>query len=138
MNTAVTGNAQAFGFSTTITATFGAISLDEGSLSLIELLAFAVSAIAAFSLLNLLVARLGDEGSNAISSRTLLIGTATDFLSVGAGLGVAIGLGQLLDGWLPWALGAFGASLVYVLVQAVEMTLGREREQNSRDDEARA
>ncbi len=124
LNTAVTGNAHAFGFSITVTTSYGAVSVDEGSPSLPELVGFALAAVAAFAILNMVVAGTA-SASGSTTSRTLLIGTATDFLAVGAGLGVAIALGQLLDGWLPWVLAAFGAALVYVLVQAVEMTVGR-------------
>ena len=133
LNAAVTGNAQAFGFSITITASFAAISNAEGTPSLPELMTFAVSAVAAFTVLNLVVALIGADGSAATTTRTMLIGTATDFLAVAAGVGVAIATGHVLAGWTTWAVGAFGASLVYVIVQSMEMTLGR-RETKDQDE----
>jgi hypothetical protein len=44
LNTAVSGNAQAFGFSITITATYGVVSSAQGSASLPEIFGFALAA----------------------------------------------------------------------------------------------
>ncbi len=125
LSTAVSGNAQAFGFSITITATYGVISRAQGNPSLPEVFGFALSAVAAFSLLNLVVAALLVRGRpRKDPERVVLVATATDFLAVGLGIAAAAGLQSALGGWLAWALAPFGAALVYVLVQALEMIIG--------------
>lgn len=125
LDSSVTGNAQAFGFSITVTVTFGVASTVDSSPSLPELMGFALSAVTAFSLLNLLVTHLRDDPSDSTPARALLLGTATDFLAVGAGVGAAIGIRYLVDGWALWLLAPFCAGVVYVLVQSVELAVGR-------------
>ncbi|HZD65563.1 MAG TPA: hypothetical protein VE152_05665 [Acidimicrobiales bacterium] len=120
---AVTGNAQAFGFSITVTVTYGILSAAR-SPSLAETVGFALSAVAAFSLLNLLVSRLVRLDRPIQGTRAVLIGTATDFLAVGAGVAVAIGVRLGVGGWGSWVLAPFGSGLVYVVVQSLELTLG--------------
>lgn len=124
-NTAVSGNAQAFGFSITITATYGVISSAQGSPSLPEIFGFALAAVAAFSLVNLVVvAVLRKREPSGEPDRVVLVATATDFLAVGASLAVAVGVRFALTGWPTWVLAPFAATLVYVLVQAVELAVG--------------
>lgn len=122
LNASVTGNAQAFGFSVTVTVTFGVVSGAQGSPSELELLGFALSSVAAFAVLNVLVAgvaRIRRAGRPA--TRALLIGTATDFLAVGAAVGAAIGIRFGVAGWGLWILAPFAAGICYVLVQSVEL-----------------
>lgn len=127
-NTAVSGNAQAFGFSITVTATYGVISSAQGSPSVPEIFGFALAAVAAFSLLNLLVAKLlVKEKPRKEPDQVVLVATATDFLAVGSGIAAAVGLRYALTGWPTWVLAPFTAALVYVLVQALEMTAGLQR-----------
>lgn len=133
-NTSVTGNAQAFGFSITVTATFGAITAVHDNPSLYQLMGFALSAVAAFSLLNVAVALLVDiRRSRVEATRALLVATATDFLAVGAGVGTAIGISHVLSAWPSWLVAPFAAGLLYVLVQSVELAVGQ-RETDERDD----
>ena len=87
LHAAGSGNAQAFGFSITITVTFGAVNSARGSPSLPELFGFAFAAVAAFSLLNLTIATLvKDVDQGREPDRVVLVATATDLLAVGAGL----------------------------------------------------
>ncbi len=128
LRTSVGGNAQAFGYSITITVTFGVVTSAEGQPSQPELMGFAVSAVAAFSLLNVIVARmLARTESTAELSKIILIATATDFLAVGAGVGAAMGIAHAAGGWAAWVFAPFGAGLVYVLVQSLELSLGEVR-----------
>lgn len=126
LNESVTGNAQAFGFSITVTVTFGALAAAQGNPTRAEVVGFALSGVAAFSLLNLVVAHLvRNEPSGAPGKRALLISTATDFLAVGAAVGVAIWVSAAVTGWGGWVLAPFGSGLVYVLVQSAELMVGR-------------
>ncbi len=133
--TSATGNAQAFGFSITVTVTFGAVSTTVGPPSKVDLMAFSFAAVAAFSLLNAALALAFDVGQPAReSTRVVLLATATDFVAVGAGVGSALGWAALLHGWAAWVVAPFSAGLLYVLVQAVELAAGRRREMARRRD----
>lgn len=126
LSSSVTGNAQAFGYSITITVTFGIVDAAEGHPTRLDLLGFALAAVAAISVLNVLVFLLIDHDRHADAlQRALLIGTATDFLAVAAAVGVAIGATALVHGWAAWLLAPFLAGLVYVLVQSLELAVGR-------------
>ncbi|MBA2323453.1 MAG: hypothetical protein H0V92_05340, partial [Pseudonocardiales bacterium] len=126
LSTSVTGNAQAFGFSITVTVTFGVVDAAEGHPTRLDLLGFAMAAVAAFSLLNLVVYQLIDrDRDSATRQRALLIATATDFLAIAAAVGIAFGATALVHGWAAWLLTPFLAGLVYVLVQSVELAVGR-------------
>lgn len=133
LNASVTGNAQAFGFSVTVTVTFGVVSTVQSSPALLELVGFAVSAVAAFAVVNAVITGIGTvRQAGQASTRALVIGTATDFLSVGAGVGAAIGLRVGIHGWALWLVAPFVAGLCYVLVQSVELAVGqREVEQEN-------
>jgi hypothetical protein len=134
LNASVTGNAQAFGFSVTVTVTFGVVSSVESSPSMPELLGFALSAVAAFAVLNILVAGVARiRRAGRAATRALLIGTATDFLAVGAAVGAAIGVSYGVHGWGLWVLAPFVSGICYVLVQSVELALGL-REVEVEDD----
>lgn len=130
LNTSVSGNSQAFGFSITITAAFGALSSIGGSPTLPELFGFGLSGVAAFSLLNLIVAGLIlDQQGEGEPRRVVLIATATDFLAVGAGIGSAVGVAEAVPGWGGWVLAPFCAGVAYVLIQAVELWSSRQGKQ---------
>jgi hypothetical protein len=133
LHASVSGNAQAFRFSITITVTYGAISSAQGSPTLPELFGFALAAVAAFSMLNLAIAaalRNAEEGGEP--DRVVLVATATDVLAVGAALAAAVGIRAAFPGWGAWLLAPFCAALVYVLVQSVELAVGL-READRRD-----
>lgn len=126
LNASVRGNAQAFGFSITVTVTFGVLSQLDPHPGLFALFLFAVSAVFAFSLLNLLVVlRHGDGARDEPGERATLVGTATDFLAVGCAVGCAIGVAELFRGTVAWVLAPFVSGMAYVLVQSVELAVGR-------------
>lgn len=121
----VRDNAQAFGFSILITVSYGIVSGAAGKPSSLELVGFALSAVAGVSLLNVLVTLLKAEGpDDSERSYVMLVGTATDFLSVGAGLGVVFAVSRL-GGWLPWILAPLLAGVTYCLVQGMQIALAK-------------
>ncbi|HET7267300.1 MAG TPA: hypothetical protein VFJ15_04265 [Oleiagrimonas sp.] len=126
LSIAASGNAQAFGYSILVTVSYGIASNADPSVSIGDQLAFAMSAVLAFSLLNLLVACFaGGESDSVRDKRILLVATATDFVAVGAGLAAAFGIAETLSGLAAWILIPFVAGLSYMLVQALEMAVGR-------------
>lgn len=128
MTTSVTGNAQAFGFSITITVTYGVVNSVQRDPSVVELLLFALTGVTAFSLSNLLIAWRTDRvGTDSEPTRVVLLSTATDFLAVGVAVGIAVGIAHLSTGWLTWVLAPLFAGLGYILVQSVELAAGWRR-----------
>lgn len=126
LNSAATGNAQAFGYSVTVTVTFGVVSSAHPDPSRFELISFALAVAMAFSLVNLLTARISiSRGVGSGADRAVLVGTATDFFAVGGSVGVAIGIAHFTGGWTVWVLAPFAASIIYVLVQSVELAVGQ-------------
>lgn len=126
LDSAARGNAQAFGFSILITVSYGAVSTEHGHPDAGELLGFALCAVAAFASLNVLVALVLDrERRPGTPARIMLLATATDFLAVATGVGAAIGVAAACPALLAWLLAPLAASLIYVVVQAVEFAVGR-------------
>ncbi len=130
--TSVSGNARAFGFSVTVTVTFQVVSSAVGKPSTAQLMAFAAASVAAFSLLNVALAATVDvDRSKSEPTRVVLLATATDFMAVGAGVAAAMGLVRLVDGWWAWVVAPFAATLIYVVVQALELIAGRHEDEGT-------
>ncbi len=127
-NASVTNNAPAFGFSITVTVTYGVVSAHAPAPTSFELLGFALAAVAAFALLNLaVVATVSARDFETEPARVLLVATATDFLAVGGGVGVAMVIVRTLNGWAPWVLAPLGAGITYILIQSIEIAVGDRR-----------
>lgn len=82
---------------------------------------FALAAVSAFSLLNVVVLVLVPDVSGRETDRQLLIGTATDLLAVGAAVLTSLGIATVTTSAWAWLLAPFLAGLVYVLVQSLEL-----------------
>ncbi len=114
------GNATAFGYSVTITASFGAVELGRGTPRFGDLIVFGLGSVIAFGGLEG-VASGGfrfplQKGSNEV----VLLGTALAFISIVLAIATARGIAELLSGAWAWFGAAFGASLVFALVESVE------------------
>lgn len=134
LESAVSGNAQAFGYSILITVTYGVVSAAYGNPSRLELLGFALAAVASLSLLNLVIAVLNRQfPAKPTSTRIVLIATATDFLAVGLGVGAAVGVTSELGGWPVWPVAPAVAGLLYVLIQGLEFALGRASSEDAQE-----
>lgn len=114
------GNATAFGYSVTITASFGAVELGRGDPGFGDLIVFGLGAVIAFG---------GLEGVASGGFRTplqkgsddvILLGTALAFVSIVLAIAAARGIAALLNGAWAWFGAAFCASLVFALVESVE------------------
>jgi hypothetical protein len=126
LKSTASGNAHAFGFSILITVSYGVVSAAAATPKPAELFGFALSAIAAFSLLNLAIALLARRPSEELdSARVKLVATATDFIAVGAGVAAAFGSTLVAYGWAVWVLAPWAAGTVYLFVQALEFALGK-------------
>jgi hypothetical protein len=136
LSTSVAGNSTAFGFSITITVTFGALQALDGSPTLFELLLFGLAAAAAVGVLEAAVTDGFRRRVGSAPAEVRMLGTALNFVSVAAGVGVAIGIGELADGLAVWPVAAFGAAGTYVIVEAAEILLAEGVQRARGDPEA--
>jgi hypothetical protein len=123
LHASVRNNASAYGFSVTITASFGLLTSALGTPSAPEIFAFAGGAVAAFALVELVVSGgyrqdLEDEPPNVKD-----VGSSVSVLSVGLAMACAYALGRLLGGFAAWPVGSFVATSVYLFLFGVELGL---------------
>jgi hypothetical protein len=114
------GNATAFGYSVTITASFGAVELGRGSPTFGDLIVFGLGSVVAFG---------GLEGIASGGFRTplrrgsddvVLLGTALAFISIVLAIAAARGIAAVFGGALAWFGAALCGSLVFALVESLE------------------
>jgi hypothetical protein len=112
------GNATAFGYSVTITASFGAVELGRGDPGFGDLIVFGLGAVIAFG---------GLEGVASGGFRTPLqkgsdscSGLRWRSFPSCSRFAAARGIAALLNGAWAWFGAAFCASLVFALVESVE------------------
>ena len=114
------GNATAFGYSVTITASFGAVELGRGAPRFGDLIVFGLGAVVAFGGLEGVASGGFRSPLEKGSDDVILLGTALAFVSIVLAIAAARGLAALLSGAWAWFGAAFGASLVFALVESVE------------------
>jgi hypothetical protein len=117
------GNATAFGYSVTITASFGAVELGRGSPSFGELIVFGLGAVVAFGGLEGIASRGFREPLRKGSDEVVLLGTALAFISIVLAIAAARGIAAIVGGLLAWFGAALGGSLVFALVESLEFML---------------
>lgn len=130
---AIRGNSTAFGFSITITVSFGIMQRLEGSGSLLDLLLFGLAAALAVSMITGAVTRGFRYRIKPLVSEVSMLGTAQDFLSIAAAVGAVAATGELLDGLPAWLAAGFVSATTFVLVESVEFMVA-ERVQRLRGD----
>ncbi|WNO52406.1 hypothetical protein [Stakelama saccharophila] len=121
----VRDNSSAFGYSITITGSYGMLEKLEGAPAVSEIFAALVAAALAFSCLELLVLALVREVRKPESQSRVLISRMMNFVSVGGGVAMAALCGRELDGLAAWSLGAFLATIVFVCLEAVALEIAR-------------
>jgi hypothetical protein len=131
--TSAIGNSTAFGFSITITVTFGVTEHFAGSPSLVELLIYGVAAALALGLIEGMATRGFRVRIGPAPTEVMMLGTALNVLSVAAAVGAAMLCGKLVDGTPTWPIASFTATAVYVLAESLE-TLAAEGLQQLRGD----
>jgi hypothetical protein len=119
------GNATAFGYSVTITASFGAVELQRGSPTYADLIVFGLGAVFAFAGLEGLLSNGFREPLTKGADQVITLGTALAFISISLAITAADLLAGTLNGGLAWFAGALGGSLVFVLVESLEFVLAQ-------------
>ena len=117
------GNATAFGYSVTITASFGAVELGRGAPRFGDLIVFGLGAVVAFGGLEGVATGGFRSPLEKGADDVILLGTALAFVSIVLAIAAARGLAAVLSGAWAWFGAAFGASLVFALVESVEFML---------------
>jgi hypothetical protein len=123
VGTSVHGNAPAFGFSIMITCSFGAVSTLRVPATLPDILLFGIGAALSLALLEGLASRGFRERLDEDPQHVQLLGTAMNFLSVAAGVGIAIATAGLVPGGSAWPLAGFLAALAYAATESAEIML---------------
>lgn len=123
LHKALHGNATAFGYSVTITASFGAVQLERGQPGFGELVLFGMGAVIAFACLEGPLSHGFREPLEAGTDQVITLATALAFVSVALGISTARAIAATFGGAVAWFGAALGASLVFVIVESLEFAL---------------
>ena len=126
----------AFGFSIMITASFAGVERDHGSPGVVDLLLFALAAVAAFTILEGLASRGFREPLPTHGSTVATFGTALNFVSVGAAVIAAVALSAFLVSDVAWPVCVFVAAVVYLVAESLEIVLAEAIQRARGDAEA--
>jgi hypothetical protein len=118
-------NALAYGYSVTVTASFGVLTQTAKPVSIGRIFLFVVGASVAFAVVNAAVTRGFRTRVQTEPPVVLALATSLGVLSISAGAGVATLLGVTLGNWLAWLLGSLLSTWVYLSVAALEMAASR-------------
>jgi hypothetical protein len=136
IGTSVHGNAPAFGFSIMITCSFGVVSTLRVPATLPDIFLFGTGAALSLALLEGLISRGFRDRLDEAPEEVALLGTAMNFLSVAAGVGVATATAYVVVGMASWPLAGFLAATVYVLTESAEILLAQRVQARRGDPEA--
>ncbi|MEX6506772.1 hypothetical protein [Jiella sp. M17.18] len=127
----VMDNSTAFAFSTTITGSFALLN-GRAPASVPEIFAGAAGGVVAFMVAEwLALIFLRDQPDND-SASTRLLGRMLNLISVGCALGTTYLVGRFLAGPLAWFLAAFASSLIFIVLEGLELAAAEAREENRR------
>lgn len=123
VRTSLRHNATAFGFSISMTAAYGIVSVARsGSSSVLQTVLFAVGAAVAFLLVETLASRMFKRTARDESVEVVMVAGAVDVLSIVAAIGVATACAQL-PGRVAWVATSFGTTLAYLLLGGVNILI---------------
>jgi hypothetical protein len=123
MQATLLNNSTAYGFSIMITSTFGAVSIEDPSLTTGRLFLFLAGGVLSFAAIEAAASGLFRRRLESEPSDVVALGSSFALFSVAAAVGVAVLVAQLLAGWASWFFAPFLASAVYVLLAGVEMAV---------------
>lgn len=135
LRTSIRNNAGPYGYSVMITVSVASLDTLAGPITLRRLVLVVVGASAAFTGLEAAVSNLFRERVRGEPSEVVMLGSALEVASIGAGLAVTAGIGSMARSWVAWLLGPFAATVAYLLVVGIELVLAR-RAEHQPDPEA--
>lgn len=119
--TALRNNATAYGFSISITASYGMVSVAHPkSLSVLQTALFAAGAALAFAMIGVTATHLVRRMTRPQSERALIMAGTFDLVSIVAAVGIAAACSQI-PGAIAWVITAFATSLIYFLVGGLDV-----------------
>ena len=117
-------NSLAYGYSLALTGSFGVLNLLDRT-TVFNIILFGIGASLAFSIANPLVTRGFTTRVEREPPIVLTLGTSLGFFSVTLAILSAAGAGWLFGDWVAWLVGAFAASLGYLVLTAAQFVLAR-------------
>ena len=123
ISTTVRDNSTAFGFSITVTVSFGLLQTARGAPTPLEILGFGLAAALGVAVVVGLVTRGFRVRAGHAPAEVRMLGTSLDFVSVGAATATVYGLATLLTGFVAWPVSAFAGVLVFLALQSLEILL---------------
>ncbi|MGH3114971.1 MAG: hypothetical protein ACRDOP_16025 [Gaiellaceae bacterium] len=123
MRTSIKSNSAAYGYSVTITASFGVLNALAGGPGVAEIFLFLTGAAVAFTGIELTATKAFQITDVSEPADVVFMGTSFNVFSMAAGVGAATLVAWLLAGWSAWLVGALAATLVYLLVVGLEMAV---------------
>jgi len=131
MRTSVRNNSAAYGFSVTITATFGSLNTLSGRQSVVDVFLFLAGAGVAFTATELVASKGFKITDYSEPEEVVLIATSFNLFSMSCAVALGSLVGWLLSGWIAWFLGSFAATISYLIVVGVEMAVAERAEESS-------
>ncbi len=129
LETSIVDNSTAFGFSITVTATFGVLTTLRGNPTIAETMLFVLGAALAFTAVQIVGTRGFRHRPVPDSRDVVLLATAFDFVSIGFGVGAAVVIAYLLAYTIAWPLAACAAATVYIGAGGGELALAELRQE---------
>ncbi len=123
LKASVHNNTIAYGFSIVITASLAVVQAGRDTAGIWEVLTFAGGAVLAFTVVEAFVYLALRHRLEEESTEVRLLGSVFSFLSIGLALAATFAADRLLSGLLAWPVAGFLATLVYVCVLALELSV---------------
>lgn len=130
MRTSVRNNSAAYGYSVTITATFGVLNALSAPPGVVDVLLFVAGAAVAFAGTEL-VASKGFKVTASEPEEVVLIATSFNVFSMSAAVALASLVGWTLSGWVAWLVGSCVATISYLFFVGVEIAVAERAERSS-------
>ena len=118
----IRNNATAYGYSILITMAVLVLNALESSPHVHEVFLAAGGAVVGFVFIELLATKGFTDRGRTETPETFLLGSSMRFFSVGFGVGAAALAGVLFENGAAWFWGSFVATLVYILIEAIELS----------------
>ncbi len=136
VSTSMVGNSTAFGFSITITASFGAVQAVAGSPTIVQVWLFAIAAAVVVAALEGVVTRGFRIRVGAVPPEVAMLGTAQNVLSCALGIGTAAGTAALVPGGGAWPAAGALSILVFLLAESGEIFIAEYVQRRRGDPDA--